>query len=239
MEEKLNKLRVRIDLIDKQLLELIIERAGIVKSIASIKDSKGVDILRPGREVDLLDDLYKKDNELLSGSSIINIWREIISTITDSVQSAFEILITDSMDSDLGIEVRNYYGAKTNKVFNCSEGDVIKKIIESKKYLAILPVKGDWWKKDIPLDVNVFGALPIVNEKPLGFLLGQVTNEKARRNKTVIVYEKKNKEMINKKYRVEILDSSDILEFGIIDGYFQSFEDFDISILGSYGYINP
>ena len=239
MEEELNKLRVRIDSIDNQLLELIIERADIVKNIASIKDSKGVDILRPGREVDLLDDLFKKNNEFLSGYSIINIWREIISTITNSVQSTFEILIVDSLDSNLGIEVRNYYGAKTKKIFNCTEDDAIKKIAESKGYLAILPAKGDWWKKKLPLDVNIFGALPIVNEKPLGFLLGQVNNEKARKNKTVIVYDKKSKEMITKKYRIEILASSDVLEFGIIDGYFQSFEDFDISVLGSYGYINP
>ena len=239
MEEELNKLRVRIDSIDNQLLELIIERADIVKNIASIKDSKGVDILRPGREVDLLDDLFKKNNEFLSGYSIINIWREIISTITNSVQSTFEILIVDSLDSNLGIEVRNYYGAKTKKIFNCTEDDAIKKIAESKGYLAILPAKGDWWKKKLPLDVNIFGALPIVNEKPLGFLLGQVNNEKARKNKTVIVYDKKSKEMITKKYRIEILASNDVLEFGIIDGYFQSFEDFDISVLGSYGYINP
>ena len=239
MEEELNKLRVRIDSIDNQLLELIIERADIVKNIASIKDSKGVDILRPGREVDLLDDLFKKNNEFLSGYSIINIWREIISTITNSVQSSFEILIVDSLDSNLGIEVRNYYGAKTKKIFNCAEDDAIKKIAESKGYLAILPAKGDWWKKKLPLDVNIFGALPIVNEKPLGFILGQVNNEKARKNKTVIVYDKKSKEMITKKYRIEILASNDVLEFGIIDGYFQSFEDFDISVLGSYGYINP
>ncbi|MEC9392385.1 MAG: hypothetical protein VYE11_02575, partial [Pseudomonadota bacterium] len=172
-----------------------------------------------------------------------NIWREIISTITNSVQSSFEILIVDSLDSDLGIEVRNYYGAKTKKIFNCSEDDAIKKIAESKGYLAILPAKGDWWKKKLPLDVNIFGALPIVNEKPLGFLLGQVNNEKARKNKTVIAYNKKGKEMITKKYRIETLDSSDLIEFGIIEGYFQSFEDFKfedfgISILGSYGYIN-
>ena len=127
----------------------------------------------------------------------------------------------------------------SKKFFNCSEDDAIKKIAESKGYLAILPAKGDWWKKKLPLDVNIFGALPIVNEKPLGFILGQVNNEKARKNKTVIVYDKKSKEMITKKYRIEILASNDVLEFGIIDGYFQSFEDFDISVLGSYGYINP
>ena len=45
--------------------------------------------------------------------------------------------------------------------------------------------------------------------------------------------------MINKKYRIETLDSYDLIEFGSIEGYFQSFEDFNISVLGSYGYINP
>ena len=36
--------------------------------------------------------------------------------------------------------------------------------------------------------------------------------------------------MINKKYRIEALDSSDIIEFGIIEGYFQSYKYFIASL---------
>ena len=76
MEEKLKELREKIDSVDKRLLELIFERSALVKDIAEIKAIKGVDILRPGREINLLNKLFKEGNDLLTGDSILNIWRE-------------------------------------------------------------------------------------------------------------------------------------------------------------------
>ena len=113
LKEELNKLREKIDLIDDRILSSILQRAEIVKSISSIKATEGVDILKPGREIDLLENLYSKANNNLDGKSILYIWREIISTITNSVQSSFEIIVADKQVSELSKEVRNYYGTKS------------------------------------------------------------------------------------------------------------------------------
>ena len=53
LEEKLKELREKIDSVDKRILELIFERSALVKDIAEVKAIKGVDILRPGREINL------------------------------------------------------------------------------------------------------------------------------------------------------------------------------------------
>ena len=54
MDKELNKLRQKIDLLDDKILSSILERAKIVDSVAKIKGVEGVEIIRPGREINLL-----------------------------------------------------------------------------------------------------------------------------------------------------------------------------------------
>ena len=238
MEEKLKELREKIDSVDKRILELIFERSALVKDIAEVKAIKGVDILRPGREINLLNKLFKEGNDLLTGDSILNIWREIISTITNSVQSSFELLIVESTGSDLSNEVRNFYGSKTKKTFNISYDEAVKTVSESKDYIAVISTKGNWWTKELPKNVNIFGSLPIIYKNPQGFLIGQVESEKAINNKTVIICGEKEKEDLNKQYKLKILDSISGSFLIIVEGYFQTFDNNNVSILGNFGYID-
>ena len=60
LKEELNKLREKIDSIDDKILTSILQRAEIVKTISSIKATEGVDILKPGREIDLLENYTVK-----------------------------------------------------------------------------------------------------------------------------------------------------------------------------------
>ena len=57
MDKELNKLRQKIDLLDDKILSSILERAKIVDSVAKIKGVEGVEIIRPGREINLLEKL--------------------------------------------------------------------------------------------------------------------------------------------------------------------------------------
>ena len=238
LEEKLKELREIIDSVDKRILELIFERSALVKDIAEVKAIKGVDILRPGREINLLNKLFKEGNDLLTGDSILNIWREIISTITNSVQSSFELLIVESEGSDLSNEVRNFYGSKTKKTFNISYDEALKTVSESKDYIAVISAKGNWWTKELPKNVNIFGSLPIIYKNPQGFLIGQVESEKAINNKTVIICGEQEKEDLNKQYKLKILDSISGSFLIIVEGYFQTFDNNNVSILGNFGYID-
>ena len=238
LEEKLKELREKIDSVDKRLLELIFERSSLVKDIAEVKSVKGVDILRPGREINLLNKLFKEGNVLLTGDSILNIWREIISTITNSVQSSFELLITDSAGSDLSNEVRNFYGSKTKKTFNISHDEAIRNVSESKDFIAAISAKGDWWTKELPKNVNIFGSLPIIYKNPQGFLIGQVEPEKAINNKTVLICGEQEKEALKEQYKIKVLASISGSFLILVEGYFKSFENNKVSILGNFGYID-
>lgn len=77
MKKNLNKLRIDIDKIDQEILELLSQRAGIAKEIGRLKND-GV-IYKPEREASLLAKLKKLNNGPLSQASINNIFKSIIS----------------------------------------------------------------------------------------------------------------------------------------------------------------
>ena len=237
MDKELNKLRQKIDLLDDKILSSILERAKIVESISKIKGSEGVEIIKPGREIILLEKLYKKANNLIDGKSIIYFWREIISTITNSVQSSFEIIISDKEESELGKEVRNYYGSKTIKTFNYNNSSALKLISKSKNIIAVLACKDDWWLKPLPKNIHVFASLPLLEGKYFGFILGQVKPEKAKNNKTLVVCNTKNKSLVQD-YNPEIIASKNNNHLLSINGYYEEIGIKNIPILGSFGYID-
>ena len=237
LKEELNKLREKIDLIDDKILTSILQRAEIVKTISSIKATEGVDILKPGREIDLLENLYSKANTHLDGKSILYIWREIISTITNSVQSSFEIVVADKQGSELGREVRNYYGSKAKQTFDHESSKVIKEISESKNFIAVLPVEDDWWLNSLPKNINIFGCLPVFENDCLGFLLGQVKPERARNNKSILVCNEESKNWISQKYNFTIISNLQDKFMISVNEYYEDIEIKDVSILGSFGYI--
>ncbi len=237
LKEELNKLREKIDLIDDKILTSIMQRAEIVKSISSIKATEGVDILKPGREIDLLENLYSKANAHLDGKSILYMWREIISTITNSVQSSFEIVVADKQDSKLSREVRNYYGSKTKQTFDHESSKIIKEISESKNFIAVLPIEDDWWLNSLPKNINIFGCLPVFEDNCLGFSLGQVKPERARNNKSILVCNEESKNWIAQQYNFTIISNLRDKFMISVDEYYEDIEIKDVSILGSFGYI--
>ena len=237
LNKELDKLRKKIDLIDNKILDSILERAEIVKSISSIKATKGVDILKPGREIDLLENLYKKANSHLDGKSILYIWREIISNITNSVQSSFEIVIADKQDSELSKEVRNYYGSKTQKFYGYDSSEAIKKITDSKNFIAVIPIEGEWWLKSIPENIYIFGCLPVFENDCFGFLLGQVKPERAKNNKCILICNDESKDLIAQKYNFTIISNLQNKFMISVDEYYEDIDIKDVSILGSFGYI--
>ncbi len=61
--QKLLKLRQKIDIIDTKLIELIEDRSNLAKEI--IKAKSGEDIFKPEREEALIKDIIKQEKKLL------------------------------------------------------------------------------------------------------------------------------------------------------------------------------
>jgi chorismate mutase/prephenate dehydratase len=74
---ELEKLRIRIDELDDQLLTLLNERMELVKKVGEVKRASNSGIYRPEREKQILDRLQRNNKGLLSRSAIDAIFFEI------------------------------------------------------------------------------------------------------------------------------------------------------------------
>ncbi|MFT5467806.1 MAG: chorismate mutase/prephenate dehydratase [Verrucomicrobiales bacterium] len=78
-KDPLDDIRVKIDEIDTQLLELLNQRADCVHEVGLIKKKGGLEIYAPEREEKLLQGLVEKSDGRLGAQSIRAIYREIMS----------------------------------------------------------------------------------------------------------------------------------------------------------------
>ena len=80
--EKLNEVRKKIDEVDNQLLTLFNKRMELVKNVGEIKNITKSAIYRPEREQEILERLYKlneQQNGLLNKDAITALFLEIFS----------------------------------------------------------------------------------------------------------------------------------------------------------------
>lgn len=74
----LEELRSSIDKVDKQILELLHERVGLVMSVGEYKRERGIPVYDPERERALLDRLSKSAEPPLDAHTIRSIFERIV-----------------------------------------------------------------------------------------------------------------------------------------------------------------
>ena len=81
--QSLEKLRLRIDALDTELLKLLNERAKCVIKIGKIKQKEKKDVLVPLREKELLDRLRTVNKGPITDEMAIYLFQQIIDTLKD------------------------------------------------------------------------------------------------------------------------------------------------------------
>jgi len=76
-QEKINLLRNKIDELDSQLLEFLVQRFSVSREIGEIKASKGIDIRDPNREKEIIERLTNKLDGKLDKDDIASIFGPI------------------------------------------------------------------------------------------------------------------------------------------------------------------
>ena len=72
-------LRERIDDVDRQLLDLLNQRASLAQAVGELKRKEGSVVFRPEREAQVIDGLKARNTGPLKPDSVAPIWREIMS----------------------------------------------------------------------------------------------------------------------------------------------------------------
>ncbi len=79
MAKTLAELRVQIDAVDRELLQLLNRRAGLAHEVGEIKRAEGSPVFRPEREAQVIAGLQGTNPGPLLAPHIASIWREVMS----------------------------------------------------------------------------------------------------------------------------------------------------------------
>lgn len=79
MAKTLAELRVQIDAVDRDLLQLLNQRAALANEVGEIKRAEGSPVFRPEREAQVIYGLQSVNPGPLKNPSVGWIWREIMS----------------------------------------------------------------------------------------------------------------------------------------------------------------
>jgi chorismate mutase/prephenate dehydratase len=77
--EALGELRVQIDALDRQLLQLLNYRAKVAEKVGEIKRAEGSPFFRPDRVAQVIDKITGANSGPLKSEHVASIWREIMS----------------------------------------------------------------------------------------------------------------------------------------------------------------
>jgi chorismate mutase / prephenate dehydratase len=194
-------LRRRIDAIDDQMHDLLIERAEIVAQVAASKRGGDVAFYQPAREAQILRRLAARHHGILPVAPVLRIWREMLAA-TVRLETPFAVAVFAPMEAHgLWDLARDHYGSYTPILACRSSREVIHAVIEGNTTVGILPMLEEdepdpWWPHLVSQNDNaprVIARLPFGirgNARTGGadaFAIGRGTQQATGADRTLFV----------------------------------------------------
>src|SRR3989338_1140902 len=135
-----DKVRKKVDLIDKKILELLNERAKASQAIGKIKIKKGQSIYSPEREKEILDRLKAMNQGPITEAAIEAIYSEIMSS-SISLEKEVRIAYLGPESTFTHQAALKKFGASV-KYFPCASiSDVFAEVERSRSDYGVVPVE--------------------------------------------------------------------------------------------------
>jgi chorismate mutase len=171
-QNQLLQLRSQIDVIDNQIISLLNQRMGIVGQVATYKKSINESFfIKSARESDMIKDLIKKTNPTIPKSTIVNIWRKIITSSNCLEQNLNIAIHNPNKIVDYNYLVKEYYGDFVPTTSHDSVNSVISEIEKGRAQIGVfvLPKFGqnkldNWWINlaNNQSEIKVFAHIPMI-----------------------------------------------------------------------------
>jgi len=78
VDRKITEIRVRMDELDSQLVALLNERASCAKEIGRLKETVGLEVYQPEREIEVLKHVRSRNDGPLDADAITRLFERII-----------------------------------------------------------------------------------------------------------------------------------------------------------------
>ncbi|HET6467759.1 MAG TPA: chorismate mutase [Geminicoccaceae bacterium] len=167
---ELSELRVEVDLIDRAIVDLLVERLAVVRRIKAIKGGDGRPAIRPAREAVILRTLVAQAGEGFPKAPLVRIWRELLAATTRA-QGPFTVAayIPAGMP-ELWDVTRDHFGSLTPIARADSSTQALRAVADGRAQVAVLPLPDEqdlWWQGLLAADdearPRIVARLPFAN----------------------------------------------------------------------------
>jgi chorismate mutase / prephenate dehydratase len=159
-QSELEELRRRIDVIDNNLLELLVDRLEVVGQVAALKaDGKGA-IYVPAREAAILRRLVERCGDGLPVGTMVRIWRELVGAGVRR-EGPFAVGAYVPPDSPGVWDIsRDHFGSQTPMTVFQTTSQVIRAVTDRRVAVGVLPMPQDgdvdpWWVHLLSPDADI------------------------------------------------------------------------------------
>lgn len=175
----LAQLRARIDELDGEIHRLLIERGQVIDALIDAKRGQETgSAFRPAREAGMIRALLQRHTGRLPVETIVQIWRDIISTFT-YLQAPYQLYVEALDRRDVAERVRAMFGFVV-PLCSCPDAQsVCQALSDHPEALGIVSLDGIqvWWR-DLPSSqLQVVGVLPdlsgaLYDARVVGLIVG-------------------------------------------------------------------
>lgn len=136
----LDELRDRIDRLDRQILDLLLERARIAHDIGRIKADNERAAYSPAREARLLEELLSRDLSPLDADAVSSIFREIVS-VCRALQRRLKVAYLGPEHTFTHLAAQKHFGQSCDFLGQVSIPDVFLAVERTHADLGVVPIQ--------------------------------------------------------------------------------------------------
>lgn len=169
---ELDSIRKKIDALDNQVHDLLMERADLITSIADEKKKQGIPIVQPAREARMLRRLIARHRGPLPEETIVRIWRELVGSVS-LLQTGLSVVVCSAdVQSDRSADywdmAKDYFGSVLPMQRIATPAAALGLLRENKVNFAVLPwpemdEENPWWvhlADSSNADIRIMQRLP-------------------------------------------------------------------------------
>ena len=141
-EQRMSELRVMIDAVDDELLQLLNRRAALTTEVGDVKRASGTvtEFYRPEREARILRRLVEANPGPLPDEDLVRVMREIISTCL-SLEHALRVAYLGPEGTYTHAAVMKHFGGAIEPVANTSVGEVFREVESRACDYGVVPIE--------------------------------------------------------------------------------------------------
>jgi chorismate mutase/prephenate dehydratase len=140
VDEQLADLRVRIDVVDQQLITLLNARARLAQAVGEVKKLDGSPVFRPDREMQVIERIQRHNPGPILPESIGPIWREVMSACR-ALEAKQKVAFLGPVGTFTEQAMLNYFGSSIEPMACPSIDEIFRATASGSSDFGVVPIE--------------------------------------------------------------------------------------------------